>query len=324
MPADAPALTREEVVTGYRLILGRPPESEEVILSHRAAHGSLEGFGEALRASEEYRRRQSVFPEMPPPLDAPPQPGEVTAEPATLAAILACTARYWSEVGAQAPHWSVLTENRFLPDQIEANRDAFFGSGAWDVQVLGAVLARMGRDFSEFQHGVDYGCGVGRITVHLAERLPRLTGVDISPPHLALAAAELQRRGLSHVGLAQARVERLMPVPACDLWYSRIVLQHNPPPVIMEILRQALAALRPGGVAVFQVPTYIAGYAFDVAGYLAGAPGAQMEMHAVPQRAVLDLAEGMGCVLRDIREDSALVGRPGEALSNTFGFEKRG
>jgi len=316
-------MTAEEVTTAYRLLLGRPPESPEVIEAHRHAHASLEAFGDALRASDEYRRRQPVLPEMPPPLDAPPQRGEVTTDAETLADILTNLARYWSEIGTQAPHWSVLTEKRFLPDNIEAHRDTFFGSGGWDVRVLEATLARIGRNFSEFRHGVDYGCGVGRITVHLAERLPRLTGVDISAPHLTLAAEELQRRGHSHVGLAQARVDRLMPVPGCDLWYSRIVLQHNPPPVIMEILRQAFTALHPGGVAVFQVPTYIRGYAFNVAGYLADEPGTLMEMHAVPQAAVLALADSHGCVLRDIREDSAVVGRPGEALSNTFAFEKR-
>ena len=49
-------LTREEVVLGFRLLLGREPESERVIEFHRN-HPDTTEFGRALRESEEFRTR---------------------------------------------------------------------------------------------------------------------------------------------------------------------------------------------------------------------------------------------------------------------------
>jgi hypothetical protein len=73
---------------------------------------------------------------------------------------------------------------------------------------------------------------------------------------------------------------------------------------------------------MFQIPVWSRDYSFNVEAYLADAPGSDMEMHAIPQRAILELADWQGLALRDLREDSFLAGRPAAALSNTFTFEK--
>ena len=90
----------------------------------------------------------------------------------------------------------------------------------------------------------------------------------------------------------------------------------------MNILRHAFRALSTGGVAVFQIPVWMKDYSFSVSEYLSGTLGTQMEMHAIPQRKILELADFQGLVLRDLREDNFLAGRPGAAISNTFAFEK--
>jgi SAM-dependent methyltransferase len=325
MSQSGPALTREQVILGYRLMLGRFPESEAVITAHQAAFPDVTAFGRGVEASAEFHaRHRTRIPELPPPLDAPPQEGDIDAAGPVLRTLLEHTGRYWERIGQTAPHWSVLTEDRFTPERLEQNRAAFFASGEWDAQVLDATLARIGRAAGEFENCVEYGCGVGRATVALAARFRLLTALDISRPHLEETARELAARGLAHVRLAQVTAERLMPGGIFDFWYSRIVLQHNPPPVILAVLGAVFRRLQPRGVAMFQVPTWMEDYRFSVSAHLAAAPGTEMEMHAVPQAAVFDLAAEHGLVARDIREDSALVGRPGKALSNTFVFEKRG
>jgi SAM-dependent methyltransferase len=296
-------VTREEVILGYRMFFGRDPEDEAVITAGRALWPDVASMGRAMAASAEFGQRHGVNPHALPPLDAPPNAVDTEADPAT-------------------PHWSVLTEERFLPHNIAANLDAFYAAGAWDAELLDATLARIGRRVGQFGHCVDYGCGVGRVTLQLARRFPRVTGLDISPPHLHLAREALGHAGLPHVTLTQVTPEHLMPVEACDFWYSRIVLQHCPPPMSLNILRHAFRSLSTGGVAMFQIPVWSRDYGFSLPAYLAGRPGAEMEMHAIPQRVILELADWQGLVLRDLREDSALVGRPGAALSNTFTFEK--
>ena len=47
-------------------------------------------------------------------------------------------------------------------------------------------------------------------------------------------------------GLRQVTAENLHPARGYGLWFSRIVLQHNPPPVMLAILRAAFRRLAPG------------------------------------------------------------------------------
>ena len=323
MPSDfPPGVTREQVIIGYRMFFGRDPEDEAVIQAGQAAWPDLASMGRAMAASAEFAARHGSNVYALPPLDAPTNPVETEAGPATLALLAERNGAYWTRAGEAAPHWSVLTEERFLPQNIAANLEAFYAAGAWDAQVLDATLARIGRRADQFRHCVDYGCGVGRVTLQLARRFAQVTGLDISAPHLHLATETFRRAGFEHVTLAQVMPEDLMPLESCDFWYSRIVLQHCPPPVAMNILRRAFRALSTGGVAMFQIPVWSRDYSFDLKTYLAGTPGAEMEMHAIPQRAILELADFQGLVLRDLREDSFLVGQPAAALSNTFTFEK--
>lgn len=323
MPNDAPrGVTRDEVILGYRMFFGRDPENESGIRAGQAAWTDIASMGSAMAASAEFGVRHGTNPHAMPPLDALSNQVETEADVATLRLLAEQTGAYWNRAGEAAPHWSVLTEERFLPHNIAAHLEAFYASGAWDAQVLDATLTRIGRRPDQFRHCVDYGCGVGRVTLQFARRFAEVTGLDISAPHLHLARETFRRAGFEHVALTQVMPDDLMPVESCDLWYSRIVLQHCPPPVTMNILRHAFRALTTGGVAVFQLPVWLRDYSFNLKAYLAGTPGADMEMHAIPQRLILELADWQGLVLRDLREDSFLAGQPAAALSNTFTFEK--
>jgi len=106
------------------------------------------------------------------------------------------------------------------------------------------------------------------------------------------------------------------------LFFSIIVLQHNPPPVILGVLEAAFAGLRPGGVAFFQVPTYAAGYSFELVHYMENeGRGKSMEMHFVPQADILRLAKAHGVQPLEIRSDEK-IGNYHQWLSNTFLMRK--
>ena len=93
-----------------------------------------------------------------------------------------------------------------------------------------------------------------------------------------------------------------------DFFYCIIVLQHNPPPVIEHTLSRLARALRPGGVGMFQVPTFRAGYTFAVEPYLKSlrAPGARrdIEMHVLPIDRVHRVIFEAGCVPLDVIADA--------------------
>ena len=82
------------------------------------------------------------------------------------------------------------------------------------------------------------------------------------------------------------------------------------------ILRRALTLLRPGGLAVFQIPTYSSHYRFDIEEYLASpVPPSGLELHFLPQSILFKLVREAGCALLEVIEDG-LVGDP-QCLSNS-------
>lgn len=324
-PAEESLATREDVAACYRWLLGREPENAEVLDEHLRAAPTRAALRRRFLECAEFRA--GLPPGLRPalvPLAAPPLEIETEADPARLARLLAATGQYWARIGEEAPHWSVLTNEAYRPERIAETEAQFYATGSSDVAILRAVLQRCGLRPRRFRRLCEFGCGTGRVTWHLARIFPQVVGLDISPAHLALAARWLAAQGIGNVELRQVTAQNLHPAEGYDVWFSRIVLQHNPPPVMLAILRAAFRGLAPGGVAIFQLPTYALGYRFVLEDYLAGRIGQHMEMHVLPQPVLFRLAAEEGMELLEMREDTAVIlGRPDRWVSNLFCFRRR-
>jgi SAM-dependent methyltransferase len=291
----------EDVRDAYRFILGREPESDDVVVHHQFQAADIESLRLAFFRSDEFRS-QAFLGGM--PLMAPPQAIETEADSTALRAIIAKTAAAWEALGETAPHFSVLSQERFKPEWFAENERLFFESGKSDLALLFALLRRIGRPPESLGCCLEYGCGVGRVTAHLAAAFSEVIAVDVSTPHLRLTQERMARLGQNNVSFVQVTPDNLHPATGYDLWFSRLVLQHNPPPVTLAILDRTFAGLAPRGVAVVHVPTYCNGYSFNVAHYLADKlPAEHMHMHATPQKPILELAWRHGCCLLDVREE---------------------
>ena len=101
-----------------------------------------------------------------------------------------------------------------------------------------------------------------------------------------------------------------------------IVLQHNPPPIMTDILAAAFGGLKEGGCCFFQIPTYSANYSFSVESYWTDvAAKKEMEMHFLPQKNVLELARQHEVFPVEIQPDGA-IGNQSRWISNTFLMRK--
>lgn len=320
-------ISDDEIAWVYRLLLGREVTPDECARWRNVA--SLEVLRRAAFDSVEFRGvLRSMAMDAPQravarlPLELPPSTVEWDAPQTTMDKLLNHVMRTWTALGHDKPHWSVLSSEQFMPDKIEENRRNFYASGNNDVQRIVSALQRHGRSPDQFHRVVEYGCGVGRVTPHLSKTFAEVTAIDISSSHMAMAREATQEAGAWNARFRLARAPEFgMPKPF-DLWFSYIVLQHNPPPVIAMVLRRAFAMLAPGGIAMFQVPTYATGYSFDLEHYLANpTTTGTIEVHCLPQAVIYQLAAEAGCLPLETREDTGM-GPPSHWLSNTFIFAK--
>jgi SAM-dependent methyltransferase len=231
------------------------------------------------------------------------------------------TAEQWKVFGASEPYWSVLSAEKYKKKDI--NLESFYSTGAGDFDRLRKCFERCHSSISEIGSALELGCGVGRMTQFLSEAFKRVVAVDISQPHLELARSRIRERGRTNVVfITLIGVEQARAFPTVDLFYSNIVLQHNPPPVIREILEASLNAVAPGGYAYFQLITQVLDYDFDVSEYLAKPQRNPVpEMHALPQQAVFEILSTRNFDVLEVRVDGA--GDPANTISNVFFARRR-
>jgi SAM-dependent methyltransferase len=227
----------------------------------------------------------------------------------------------WTGLGTSDPFWSVITGERYRRANMSDATvvEEFYSTGITDLNYLRAFLDRADIALTPDMVVAEYGCGLGRVTPFLARNVGRVVAFDISAPHLEAARHRIAQEGIPNVELVlvggRSALARLRGI---DLFFSIIVLQHNPPPLILDILGAAFAGLRPGGLAFFQVPTYASGYTFELARFMENEGRAKsMEMHFVPQINILRLAKAHGMQPIEIRTDH-MVGNYARWLSDTF------
>lgn len=313
---DAPA-TPATVAALYRLLLGRNPEDADVVAA--ATGRPLALLIQDFLASEE-RARQEVAALTDRFRTAWPS-GEidVEAKPDELDALFEAARRTWVRLGAEEPYWSVMTDPAYKGEAMDAQAEArFFQSGGEDVRVFLEACRRNALTPPHDGTVLDFGCGVGRLGVHLARVFQTYHGVDISPPHLIEARRRLEMFG------ARASFSLLDDFIAADQTYdclfSVLVLQHNAPPVMAELLSRLVTRLRPGGIGYVQIPYAVHDYRYSARAHIADpSPVGQMEMHALPHRTVFQLLQQGGA-----RPVEAIAdGRAGAAgLSTTWLFAK--
>lgn len=310
-------VTREDVYMVYKVFLHREPESDEVIENSLKAR-SFEELCQFFMGSEEFRARLGKLHT---PLDWPPIDVVTEMDPIQAAAMVAHVEATWRKLGETEPYWSVLSVPQFRSNSFDEHEDEFNNAGQADVLNFRRFADRLGTDLSQFKCCLELGSGVGRLTRQLAGLFPRVIATDISDAHLSILKRELQTSAVEAVLVnTPTAIDALSDY---DVFFSLIVLQHNPPPIMAYILRTVLGKLKPGGIAYFQLPTYKKGYSFEPNAYLQNLTSSgEMEMHVLPQNVVFDIAASRDCKVLEVREDGYTGDISG--ISNTFFLQKRG
>jgi 2-polyprenyl-3-methyl-5-hydroxy-6-metoxy-1,4-benzoquinol methylase len=151
----------------------------------------------------------------------------------------AATDKAWETLGRVDPYWAVISNDAYhgqrLTDQQLA---AFLKSGSDHVDDIWRTCRHEFGDAFAPRHVLDFGCGVGRVTLPLARRVDSVVAIDIADSMLSVARELLERHAITNVQLVKGDATLSATLGPFDLVHSVIVLQHIPPaPGLMLVKR---------------------------------------------------------------------------------------
>ena len=170
----------------------------------------------------------------------------------------------WNRIADSDPYFGVLVEARYRGRELSGPaREAFFASGREHVTaVLGTIHQATGEArwspaaTAPIGRILDIGCGVGRITLPLAEHGTETIGVDISPVMLREAEGNARHSGITTAGFVLSDPDLSRVTGEFSLVHSYITFQHIDPAIGLRLMRSALSRLNPAGIAMVHVTTF--------------------------------------------------------------------
>jgi len=226
----------------------------------------------------------------------------------------------WESLGRDDPLWAVVSHD----DKAAGKWDAaeFLRTGETDVSRFHELLRARAGAPPKFREVLDFGCGVGRLSLAWSRRADRVVGVDISQPMLE-RGRDLARGNPNVELLLNSRPDlELFADNRFDLVTSHVCLQHMPWTLAAEYVREFARVCAPAGVIAFQLPSrWLAGgwlprfrrrlvdsLPFGGAKwYRRWRHGREQvfEMHFTPQTEVLQVAAAAGLQLLHLEPDAS-------------------
>lgn len=158
--------------------------------------------------------------------------------------------RTYERWGAEDPMYAVLTRHDRAGNQWDP--DEFFRHGREEIESVVTYLDELGIDIRGGR-GLDFGCGVGRVSQALAEYLEEVVGVDIASSMVEAARAHNSFGDRVSYVVNQSADLSLFPDASFDFVYSNITLQHIPPRYSRVYIREFFRVTRPDGCVLFQM-----------------------------------------------------------------------
>jgi trans-aconitate methyltransferase len=161
----------------------------------------------------------------------------------------------WERLARKDPYWAVLTSDQYRSRHLtDEGREEFFSSGREYVDlVMRTVREHVDPGFQP-RRALDFGCGVGRVLVPLAQVAERVTGVDVSESMLAEARRNCEALALPNVELVRSDDDLSLVAGAYDLVHSALVFQHLPVKRGERLFERLIGKVDGGGVCVAHFP----------------------------------------------------------------------
>jgi len=136
----------------------------------------------------------------------------------------------WEWFGKNQPYFGVLVDTKYTNEQLnEEAKNNFFASGKAHVDfVLETIKEHFDTNFT-IQRALDFGCGVGRLTIPLSAACGQVVGVDASPSMLQEATKNAKEMAAENIEFLLADDDlSKVESESFDFINSFIVFQHIP------------------------------------------------------------------------------------------------
>jgi ubiquinone/menaquinone biosynthesis C-methylase UbiE len=164
------------------------------------------------------------------------------------------TDTHWQAWGIRDPYFAVLTNPKYRTDALSPDvKLEFFASGEKTVNfVLETCRGYFGPHFAP-QRVLDFGCGVGRLSIPFAAQAREVVGMDVAESMLAEARLNCEAQDCHNVTLVLSDDTLSRATGQFDLVYSCIVLQHIEVARGRKLFAELVGKVQPGGCGVIQV-----------------------------------------------------------------------
>ena len=153
---------------------------------------------------------------------------------------------------ARDPYYAVLNVEAHRQDRLsESDRERFARTGDEEVARTFEEIRRWVAPGFAPGRAVDFGCGVGRLTIPIARIAERVTGIDISETMLEEARRNCVARGVDNATFVSSDVyfaDGAAAAEPVDFVHAYIVFQHMPPRAGRWVADALVRQLAPGGV----------------------------------------------------------------------------
>jgi SAM-dependent methyltransferase len=167
------------------------------------------------------------------------------------------TDREWERFGIHDPYYGVISLDKFRREMLDSKSlDEFFTSGEDHINfVFRTIRGHINSEFSP-SRSLDFGCGVGRCSIPVAQVCPSVVGVDVSNAMLEEARKNCIEHSISNIELLQSDDSLIGISEPFDFIHSFLVFQHIPTKRGERILAQLVRLLSYEGVAALQFLIY--------------------------------------------------------------------
>ena len=159
--------------------------------------------------------------------------------------------RNWDQFGEIDPLWAIVTAKDKKDNKWDEKE--FFTTGKLLMEQT-IKEARQINPSLKFSKALDFGCGVGRLTLPMSDYFEEIIGVDIAPSMIRLAEKYKTKENCNFIFNDKPNL-RIFNNESFDFIVSFITLQHIAPRYSKKYIKEFARILKPGGMMFFNLPS---------------------------------------------------------------------